>query len=100
MNLEEFHEQLAAAPLSFRHALRNYLRHPTERNACFITGYAVALKDMCLFKTGDAANYWVVLIERTEGSGALCRDLIDEMDNPPNGGTHAAAHSKQGESND
>ena len=89
MNLNEFHKQLADAPLSFRRKLRDYLRHPTERNACYITGYVAALEDARLFKTGDAASYWVTLIERTEGSGALGCDLIDEMDNPPNGGTHA-----------
>lgn len=50
MDLKEFHIQLAAAPVSFRHKLRDYLRHPTERNACYITGYVAALKDMRLFK--------------------------------------------------
>ena len=83
MNLNEFHEQLAAAPAFFRRNLRDYLRHPTERNACYITGYVVALKDMCLFKTEDAASYWLALISRTWGEGALGCDLIAEMDNPP-----------------
>ena len=51
MNLNEFHEQLAAAPAFFRRNLRNYLRHPTERNTCYITGYVAALEDTRLFKT-------------------------------------------------
>ena len=80
MNFEEFHKQLAAAPLSFRRKLRDYLRHPTERNACYTTGYVAALEDARLFKTGDAASYWLALIGRTEGNGALGCDLIAEMD--------------------
>ena len=89
MNLEEFHKQLTDAPLSFHRKLREYLRHPTERNACYIAGYVVALKDMCLFKTEDATSYWLVLISRVEGNGALGCDLIAEMDNSPAGGTQA-----------
>lgn len=80
MNFEEFHKQLADAPLSFRRRLRDYLRHPTERNACYTTGYVAALEDARLFKTGDAASYWLALIGRTEGNGALGCDLIAEMD--------------------
>ena len=80
MNVEEFHKQLADAPISLRRKLRDYLRHPTERNACYITGYVAALEDARLFKTGDAARYWLALIGRTEGNGALGWDLIAEMD--------------------
>lgn len=90
MGVNEFHKQLAEAPLSFRLRLRNYLRHPTERNACFIAGYVAALKDAHLFKTGNAASYWTALISRTEGNDALGRELIAEMDNPPAGGAQAA----------
>jgi len=90
MNFEEFHKQLADAPLSFRRRLRDYLRHPTERNACHITGYVAALEDARLFKTDDAARYWLALIGRTEGNGALGCDLLAEMDNPPAGGAQAA----------
>ena len=85
MDTEEFHEQLASAPLSFRHKLRNYLRHPTERNGCFITGYVVALEDMRLFKDGDAASYWLALIDRTEGNFTMSSSLLAEMDNPSAG---------------
>lgn len=81
MNVNEFHKQLADAPLSFRCRLRDYLRYPTERNACYITGYISALKDAHLFKTEDAASYWLALIGRTEGEYALCRSLIAKMDN-------------------
>ena len=81
MNLNEFHEQLAAAPLSFRSKLRDYLRHPTERNACYITGYVVALKDMCLFKTEDATSYWLTLIGRAERNFAMSGSLLAAMDN-------------------
>ena len=80
MNVEEFHKQLADAPISFRRKLRDYLRHPTERNACYTTGYVAALEDAHLFKTDDAAHYWLALIGRTEGNGALGCDLIAEMD--------------------
>ena len=80
MNFEEFHKQLAAAPLSFRRKLRDYLRHPTERNACYITGYVAALEDAHLFKTEGAASYWLALVGRTEGNGALGWVLIAEMD--------------------
>lgn len=90
MNFEEFHKQLADAPLSFRRRLRDYLRHPTERNACYITGYVAALEDARLFKTDDAARYWLAFIGRTEGNGALGCDLLAEMDNPPAGGAQAA----------
>lgn len=45
MDFEEFHKQLADAPISFRRKLRDYLRHPTERNACYITGHVAALED-------------------------------------------------------
>ena len=83
MDFEEFREQLAAAPLSFRRRLRDYLRYPTGRNACYIIGYISALKDARLFKTDDAAHYWLGLIGRTEGNGALGCDLIAEMDNQP-----------------
>lgn len=94
MNFEEFHKQLADAPISFRRALRDYLRHPTERNACYIAGYVAALEDARLFKTDDAACYWLALIGCTEGNGALGRDLIAEMDNPP----EASATLEQAES--
>ncbi len=90
MNFEEFHKQLADAPLSFRRKLRDYLRHPTERNACHITGYVAALEDARLFKTDDAARYWLALIGRTEGIGGFGCDLLAEMDNPPAGGAQAA----------
>jgi hypothetical protein len=80
VNFDEFHKQLAATPLSFRRKLRDYLRHPTERMACYITGYVAALEDARLFKTGDAASYWFILIGRVEGNGALGCDLIAEMD--------------------
>ena len=80
MDFEEFHKQLAAAPLSFRSKLREYLWRPTERNACYITGYVAALFDAQLFKTNDAISYWLVLIGRTEGNGALASDLLAEMD--------------------
>ena len=80
MDFEEFHKQLADAPISFRRKLRDYLRHPTERNACYTAGYVAALEDARLFKTDDAARYWLVLIGRTEGNGALGCDLIAEMD--------------------
>ena len=86
MNFDEFHKQLAATPLSFRRKLRDYLRHPTERNACFIMGYVAALEDTHRFKTADAAGYWLILIGCTEGNGALGCELIAEMDNPPAGG--------------
>lgn len=82
MNLNEFHRQLAAAPLRFRRKLREYLRTPTERNACYIAGYIAALEDAHLFKTEDAASYWLALIGRTEGEHALCRSLIAEINNP------------------
>lgn len=82
MDFEEFHKQLAYAPLIFHRKLRDYLRHPTDRNACYINGYVAALEDARLFKTEDAARYWLVLIGRTRGDGALGCDLIEEMDNP------------------
>lgn len=87
MDLEEFHHQLAAAPLSFRRKLRECLRNPTERNACYIAGYVAALEDARLFKTDDAASYWLALIDRVEGDDSLCYDLIAEMDNPPEAST-------------
>jgi hypothetical protein len=80
MNVNEFHKQLADAPPSFRRRLRDYLRHPTERMACYITGYVAALEDARLFKTDNAASYWFILIGRVEGNGALGCDLIAEMD--------------------
>ena len=83
MDLEEFHKQLAAAPLSFRRKLRDYLRHPTERNAYHTAGYVAALEDARLFKTVDAFSYWLALIGRTEGEYALCRSLVAEINNPP-----------------
>lgn len=90
MNVNEFHKQLADAPLSFRRRLRDYLRHPTERNVCYITGYIAALEDARLFKTDDAARYWLALIGRTEGNGALGCEPIAEMNNPPAGDAQTA----------
>lgn len=84
MNFEEFHKQLADAPLSFRRRLRDYLRHPTERNACYTTGYVAALEDARLFKT-DATSYWLAVIGRTECTPDLSEKLLAEMDNPPAG---------------
>lgn len=83
MNLTEFHKQLADAPLCFRRKLRDYLRYPTERNACFIAGYAAALEDTHRFKTADAARYWSAVIGRAEANATVCRELIAEVDNPP-----------------
>lgn len=90
MDFNEFHKQLADAPLSFRRKLRDYLRHPTERNACYITWYIAALEDARLFKTDGAASYWLALIGRTRDEGALGCDLIAEMDNTPADGAQAA----------
>ena len=81
MNLNEFHEQLAAAPAFFRRNLRNYLRHPTERNACYITGYVAALEDARLLKPATA-DYWLAVIDRAKGNYALSNKLIVEMDSP------------------
>jgi len=83
MNLEEFHIQLADVPPCFRVELLNYFLHPTERKACFVEGYIAALEAVRLFKTEDAADYWLAVIERAKGDYALCRKLIVEMDNPP-----------------
>jgi hypothetical protein len=80
MDFEEFHKQLAATPLSFRRKLRDYLRCPTERMACYIAEYIAALEDMRLFKDGDAASYWLALIDRTKDNDVLGRDLIAEID--------------------
>ena len=91
MNFDEFHKQLADTPLSFRRKLRDYLRRPTERNACYIAGYVAALGDARLFKTEDAANYWLAVIGRTERMPDVGEKLIAEMDSPPAGGTQAAA---------
>ena len=90
MNFDEFHKQLADAPISFRRKLRDYLRHPTERMACYITGYVAALEDARLFKTDNAASYWFILIGRVEGNGALGCDLIAEMDSLPADDVQAA----------
>ena len=81
MNLAEFKKYLADAPLSFHCKLRDYLRHPTERNACYITGYVVALKDARLFKTEDATSYWLTLIGRAERNFAMSGSLLAAMDN-------------------
>lgn len=83
MNLTEFHQKLSDAPLCFRRELRNYLRHPTDRNACYITGYVAALEESRLFKTDDAAGYWVAVIGRAEENAAMCRELLAELANPP-----------------
>lgn len=40
-----------------------------------------ALEDTRLFKTEDAAGYWLALIRRTEGNDVLGRGLIAKMDN-------------------
>ena len=85
MDLNEFHKQLADAPLSFRVELRNYFLHPTERKACFVEGYISALEAVHLFKTADAVSYWLAVIDRAKGDYALSRKLIVEMDNPPAG---------------
>ena len=82
MNLDEFHKQLATAPMGFHRKLRDYLRSPTERNACYITGYVAALEDMRLFKTEDATSYWLALIGRAKDNTALGYSLIAEMDSP------------------
>ena len=81
MDFEEFHKQLADAPISFRRKLQEYLRTPTERNACYITGYIAALEDMRLFKDGDTVRYWLAVIGRTECTPDLSKKLLAEMDN-------------------
>lgn len=83
MNFEGFHSQLADVSPCFRRRLREYLRYPTERNACFIAGYVAALEDAHLFKTDGAASYWHAVIDLTEYNYELNRDLLAEMDNPP-----------------
>ena len=90
MNVNEFHKQLADSPMSFRRSLRDYLRHPTERNACYIAGYVAALGDARLFKTEDAANYWWAVIGRTERMPDVGEKLIAEMDSPPAATAQAA----------
>jgi len=87
MNFNEFHKQLAAAPLSFRRKLREYLCNPTERNAYYIAGYIAALEDTHLFKTEDAAKYWLAVIGRTERMPDVSEKLIAEMDSPPEAST-------------
>lgn len=83
MNFEEFHKQLADAPVSFRRKLRDYLRNPTERNVCYIAGCIGALEDARLFKTDAAASYWLAFVFSAEGNDTLGRELIAEMDKPP-----------------
>ena len=80
MNFAEFHKQLAAAPLRFRRKLREYLRTPTERNACYIAGYIAALEDAHLFKTEGAARYWLAVIGRTECTPDLSKKLLAELE--------------------
>ena len=83
MNFTEFHSQLADAPACFRSELRLYLRCPTERKASYIAGYVAALNAAHLFKTEDAASYWLALIGRVERNPDLNGDLLAEMDNRP-----------------
>lgn len=79
MNLNAFRRQLAAAPMSFRRKLREYLRTPTERNACYIIGYIAALDDAHLFNE-DAASYWLAVIGRTECTPDLSKKLLAELE--------------------
>jgi len=90
MDLEEFHSQLADAPVSFHRKLRDYLRNPTERNTYYIAGYIAALEDARLFKTADAASYWLAVIGSAERDSATSNALLAEMDNPPAGSAQAA----------
>jgi hypothetical protein len=84
LDLDEFRERFVDAPETFRRKLRDYLLHPSERNACFVAGYVAALEDAHLFKTADA-SYWLTLIDRAENDDDLGYELIVEMDNPPAG---------------
>ena len=97
MNLEEFHSQLSDAPPGFWRKLRDYLRNPTERNACYITGYVAALEDANLFKTEDDANYWLEVIDLTGRNYGLGRRLLAEMYNPSavNGTKHRGPEMTQ-----
>jgi hypothetical protein len=81
VNFEEFHKQLAATPVSFRHRLQEYLWNPTERNACYINGYISALEDARLFKTADTASYWLAVVGKTERMPDLSEKLLAEMGN-------------------
>lgn len=83
MDLEVFHSQLADAPTCFRSELRLYLRHPTEHRARYMTGYISALNAARLFKTEDAAWYWLAVVGRVERNPDLNGDLLAEMDNRP-----------------
>lgn len=55
------------APWHLRSLMRNFLKHPTERNACYALGYTEAV-ERCRALSHDDAGYWRAFIAHYEAN--------------------------------
>lgn len=69
MNLDTLRLYAEAAPWRLLGHLTALAKHPTERNACFISGYVAALQDQRLLDF-DQAKFWRSAVDAV-ASGAL-----------------------------
>lgn len=73
MNVELFLANWAQIDRLTQVALKNFVRSPTERNACYITGYIGALADRDLLHD---ASYWLAITGRVIDQDAKVSDAI------------------------
>jgi hypothetical protein len=66
MDITLLKAHVARAPHILRMAAKAYCAHPTERNACYLTGYIGALRDTRTM-TNEDYSYWLAFIGHYEG---------------------------------
>ena len=55
--------------------IRTFVKHPTERNSCYITGYFAALYQHNLLDT-DTYCYWLAAIGQIENDTSLRETVL------------------------
>jgi hypothetical protein len=82
MNLDT--AMLSTLPRKMRKMLRNFAKQPTERNACYATGYLVGVwdRDSNLLSI-DHYNYLLALVGVAEADPAIARELFLTLEQLP-----------------
>lgn len=66
---------LEALPPTLKKLLRDFAKHPTERNTCYASGYILGMLDFDNL-TREHYTYLLSLINKVEGDAPLARELF------------------------
>lgn len=66
---------LEALPPTLKKLLRDFAKHPTERNTCYTSGYIMAMHDFGNL-THDHYTHLLALINKVEADAPLARELF------------------------